>query len=154
MNRNVLNINGKKYTYEDFYAAENLLVDGSLYLRDTSITALPESLSVGGDLDLRGTAITALPEGLSVGGGLYLRGTSITAYRTSEVCFLNLPIWPVRIQADNIKIGCQRHSASEWFDFEDTQIKAMQTRALDWWREHKQIIHDEWQKLKIKGVKQ
>ena len=33
----------------------------------------------GGSLDLRGTNITALPEGLTVGGSLDLRGTNITA---------------------------------------------------------------------------
>ena len=32
----------------------------------------------GGSLDLRGTSITSLPEGLTVGGSLDLRGTSIT----------------------------------------------------------------------------
>ena len=52
---------------------------GSLDLRGTGITALPEGLTVGGWLDLRGTGITALPEGLTVGGSLYLRGTGITA---------------------------------------------------------------------------
>lgn len=31
-----------------------------------------------GSLDLRGTQITALPEGLTVGGSLYLRGAQIT----------------------------------------------------------------------------
>jgi hypothetical protein len=58
---------------------EGLSVGGSLYLRGTGITSLPEDLSVGGILDLRGTGITSLPEGLSVGGSLYLRGTGITS---------------------------------------------------------------------------
>ena len=58
---------------------EGLSVGGYLYLRGTQITALPEGLSVGGYLDLEGTQITALPEGLSVGGSLDLRGTQITA---------------------------------------------------------------------------
>ena len=57
---------------------EGLTVGGSLYLRGTQITALPEGLTVGGYLDLRGTQITALPEGLTVGGYLDLRGTQIT----------------------------------------------------------------------------
>ena len=51
---------------------------GSLYLRGTQITALPDGLTVGGSLDLRGTQITALPDGLTVGGYLYLEGTQIT----------------------------------------------------------------------------
>ena len=47
---------------------------GSLDLRGTGITALPEGLTVGGWLDLRGTGITALPEGLTEGGRQGVRG--------------------------------------------------------------------------------
>ncbi len=59
--------------------------DGSLYLRGTNITSLPEGLTVGGSLDLEGTNITSLPEGLTVGGSLYLRGTNITNKNHFEV---------------------------------------------------------------------
>ena len=58
---------------------EGLTVGGWLDLNGTNITALPEGLTVGGWLDLNGTNITALPEGLTVGGWLYLSGTNITA---------------------------------------------------------------------------
>ena len=51
---------------------------GSLDLRGTGITSLPEGLTVGGSLYLRGTGITSLPEGLTVGCYLDLRGTGIT----------------------------------------------------------------------------
>ena len=51
---------------------------GSLDLRGTGITSLPENLTVGGSLDLRGTGITSLPENLTVGGSLDLEGTGIT----------------------------------------------------------------------------
>ena len=37
---------------------------GSLDLRGTGITSLPDGLTVGGDLDLRDTGITTLPDGL------------------------------------------------------------------------------------------
>ena len=57
---------------------DNLSVGGSLYLEGTAITELPDNLSVGGSLDLRGTAITELPDNLSVGGSLYLEGAAIT----------------------------------------------------------------------------
>ncbi len=69
-----------KNNIEYVIAADGALsVGGSLDLRGTSITALPDGLSVGGSLDLEGTSITALPDGLSVGGSLDLGGTSITA---------------------------------------------------------------------------
>ena len=50
---------------------------GSLYLRGTNITALPDNLTVGGSLYLSGTNITALPDNLTVGGSLDLSGTNI-----------------------------------------------------------------------------
>ena len=59
---------------------DNLTVGGSLDLENcTGITALPDNLTVGGYLDLRGTGITALPDNLTVGGSLYLENcTGIT----------------------------------------------------------------------------
>ena len=56
---------------------DNLTVGGSLYLSGTQITSLPDNLTVGDWLDLRGTQITSLPDNLTVGGWLYLRGTQI-----------------------------------------------------------------------------
>lgn len=47
---------------------------GSLNLRDTDITLLPDSLTIRGTLDLRATAIASLPDGLTVGGDLFLDG--------------------------------------------------------------------------------
>ncbi|MDO6804223.1 hypothetical protein Q4595_17380, partial [Wenyingzhuangia sp. 1_MG-2023] len=57
---------------------DNLSVGGSLYLSDTGITELPDNLSVGGGLYLSDTGVTKLPDNLSVGGDLYLLGTDIT----------------------------------------------------------------------------
>ena len=56
---------------------DNLTVGGYLYLRGSSITALPDNLTVGGNLYLEVTGITTLPDNLTVGGYLYLRGTDI-----------------------------------------------------------------------------
>ena len=59
---------------------DNLTVGDYLDLENcTGITALPDNLTVGGSLDLENcTGITALPDNLTVGGSLYLRGTGIT----------------------------------------------------------------------------
>jgi hypothetical protein len=63
---------------------DNLTVGGSLYLRGTGITSLPDNLTVGGSLYLRGTGITSLPDNLTVGGSLYLRGTGITSHNVPQ----------------------------------------------------------------------
>ena len=44
--------------------------DGSLYLRGSSITSLPDNLTVGGSLYLSGSSITSLPDNLTVDGSL------------------------------------------------------------------------------------
>lgn len=58
---------------------------GSLYLRGTGITKLPDNLTVGGYLDLSGTGITELPDNLTVGGSLDLSGTGITVEERKKV---------------------------------------------------------------------
>ena len=50
---------------------------GSLYLRGTQISSLPDNLTVGGSLYLRNTQISSLPDNLTVGGSLNLRDTLI-----------------------------------------------------------------------------
>ena len=58
---------------------DGLTVGGYLYLEGTPITSLPDGLTVGGSLYLEGTPITSLPDGLTVGGDLWLNGTPITS---------------------------------------------------------------------------
>jgi hypothetical protein len=54
---------------------DNLKVGGYLWLSRTQITSLPDNLTVGGLLDLTGTKITSLPDNLTVGGNLWLEDT-------------------------------------------------------------------------------
>jgi|GEM_PF-6714418 len=59
---------------------ENLLVDGSLSLRNcTHIAELPKGLRVMGTLDATRSSLTTLPEGLYVGGDLFLVGCKAAA---------------------------------------------------------------------------
>ena len=69
---------GKGMDAKAFIEKYGLNIEGSLDLRGTQITALPDNLTVGGSLYLGGTQITALPDNLTVGGSLYLEGTQIT----------------------------------------------------------------------------
>jgi hypothetical protein len=58
---------------------DKIVVDGSLDLRRTQITSLPDNLHVGGSLYLNGTLITSLPDNLHVGGWLGLSKAPITS---------------------------------------------------------------------------
>jgi hypothetical protein len=48
----LINVDGNRISIEQFLASKGLQVQGSLDLRGTDITALPDGLSVGGSLDL------------------------------------------------------------------------------------------------------
>ena len=52
---------------------------GSLYLRGTQITALPDGLTVGGYLDLRGTQITGKKDYKKLKNGMFVDGRYIYA---------------------------------------------------------------------------
>ena len=58
---------------------DNLEVEGNLYLNNTLITSLPDNLKVGRYLNLYNTPIISLPNNLEVGGYLNLRNTPITS---------------------------------------------------------------------------
>jgi hypothetical protein len=72
-------VDGREMTVDEFQAATNLRVNGSLYLVNTGVAALPEGLRVEHSLCLIGTSLTALPDGLHVGWWLDLRCSGITA---------------------------------------------------------------------------
>lgn len=48
--------------------------------------------------------------------------------------------WPIVIAGDQMAIGCQQHSLSEWMNFSDEKIEGMHDEALEWWRKWKPII--------------
>jgi hypothetical protein len=50
---------------------------------------------------------------------------------------LKYPIW---IWGGFIKIGCQKHSKSDWNKFSDAEISAMDKGALEWWNKYKTMI--------------
>ncbi|ROI02912.1 hypothetical protein EGI16_12125, partial [Chryseobacterium sp. G0240] len=78
--------------------------------------------SVGGSLYLKGTQITTLPDNLSVGGSLYLKGTQITTLpdnlkSKAIVKLQNEGKWTVYVENKEIKIGCEKHGVTFWKDF-------------------------------------
>jgi hypothetical protein len=62
----------------------------------------------------------------------------------ADLSILQTNIWTVYIQPNHIRIGCQYHTAVEWFGFYDKRIAAMDSKALGWWKQWKptlQAIH-------------
>jgi len=48
--------------------------------------------------------------------------------------------WPVTYTSSILQIGCQRHTFDEWWAFSDSEIEEMDSKALPWWKEHKEFI--------------
>ena len=76
--------------------------------------------------------ITANLSGVDLHGA-NLEGEVLTK---APVCVLNLK-WPVLITEEYMRIGCQRYIIDEWKNFNDDQIKVMDSEALEFWRKWK-----------------
>lgn len=48
--------------------------------------------------------------------------------------------WELTVYPSVIAIGCERHTVAKWAGFSDAQIGAMDSRALTWWRQWKNVI--------------
>jgi len=59
---------------------------------------------------------------------------------TRTDCVMNCNTWAPHIQRDMIRIGCQYHKTEKWDSFSDDEIVAMDSRALEWWRQWKPVI--------------
>ena len=99
---------------------DNLTVGVNLDLSNTQITSLPDNLTVGGWLDLRGTQITNLPDNLTVGRWLGLSGTQITSLPDNLTVGGNIDLrgTPITNLPDNLTVG-------RWLDLSGTQITSL-----------------------------
>lgn len=48
--------------------------------------------------------------------------------------------WDVHFNHDMMRIGCQEHPIERWREMTDGEIRAMDSGALEWWSEWKEII--------------
>ena len=53
--------------------------------------------------------------------------------------------WLITITEKHIQIGCEVHTADEWFSFDDSRIAKMHFTALDWWRKNKSLLKLTWE---------
>jgi len=120
---------------------DKIVVDGSLDLRRTQITSLPDNLHVGGDLNLVGCKnLTSLPDNLSVEGYLDLYGTPITSLPDNLHVGGNLDLseTPITSLPDNLHVGGNLYlsetpitslgdnlSVGGYLDLEGTQITSL-----------------------------
>ena len=84
--------------------------------------------------------------------GAYLYGADLSGANLDGEILEKNPIqisgttWEIFLTKKNIKIGCEFHSAEEWFCFDDDRIAKMNSKALYWWKIWKPIlklVHEE-----------
>ena len=57
-----------------------------------------------------------------------------------EIKTLLLETWPITYTSEYLHIGCERHQINDWWEFDDTRIKEMDSMALEFWRKWKEYI--------------
>ena len=107
--------------------------------------AAPVLTSVDGRLDIRAN-LTA-PMLTKVGGSLYVYApftapvlTNINGEEITKFSYMLGLRYLVLLTDNYVHIGCQRHTRDKWAAFTDSEIDAMDTDALSFWREHKDSI--------------
>jgi len=96
---------------------------------------------------LTGASLTGadLNEASLTGADLYganLRGVNLwnCAGNGREIRTMQPGRYVVTVCGEVVQIGCKRYSIREWETFDDTTIEQMDEGALDWWRQHKELV--------------
>ena len=95
----------------------------------------------GGSLDLRGCDLTGITLPTTVGGSLYLSGCDLAGITLptsiSGSLYLYKSPWDVNISREKMMIGCKAFAHKKWAEFSDSEISAMEQRALAFWKANK-----------------
>jgi len=79
--------------------------------------------------------------------GADLRGADL---RGANLIIITWMHWTVYITTEHIRIGCQAHSLKAWKGFSDDEISAMDSKALDFWKENKSMIISLCERFEVK----
>ena len=69
--------------------------------------------------------------------GADLRGADL---RGANLVVITWEHWTTYITKGQIRIGCQFHDLDVWKNFTDDEISEMDSRALDFWKQNKDLI--------------
>jgi uncharacterized protein YjbI with pentapeptide repeats len=57
-----------------------------------------------------------------------------------EIKTLEIEKYQLAYTHDRLQIGCENHAISEWFEFDDARISAMDCGALEWWQKWRDVL--------------
>ena len=79
--------------------------------------------------------------------GANLRGADLSY---TDIVIITWAHWTTYITPGHIRIGCQSHSIDEWRSFTDGEIADMDSKALDFWNQNKELIIGLCERFQIK----
>jgi len=84
--------------------------------------------------------------------GADLRGANLSDADLSytDIVIITWAHWTTYITPGHIRIGCQSHSIDEWRSFTDGEIADMDSKALDFWNQNKELIIGLCERFQIK----
>ena len=133
------------------YRNEKTIFEGEY---ESTKHALIDAVSKGAHLqgaylrgaDLRGAYLQgAHLQGADLRGadlrGAYLQGAHLQGEKL-KICpiLMQLERWDVIITHGFMQIGCERHTHTEWNEFNRLTISKMAAGAWNWWKEHKDML--------------
>ena len=90
-----------------------------------------------GDANLRGANLSGANLGGADLGGANLRGA---IGNMTQIKSMQIEQYQIVYTSDRLFIGCKNFSINEWKNFDDSEITKMDSGALEWWKNWKDII--------------
>ena len=102
------------------------------YLRGAYLTGVDLRDANLSDADLGGANLS----------GANLSGADLSGANLSgaNLIIITWMYWTVCVTTGHIRIGCKSYTLKEWKNFTDDRISRMDSRALGFWRENKELI--------------
>jgi hypothetical protein len=78
--------------------------------------------------------------------GADLSGAYLSSENGEKIKIKKIPLqiiglrWDIIVFDSHMKIGCEFHLIKNWVHYDDDRISNMDSYALEWWKEHKQMI--------------
>jgi len=96
--------------------------------------------------DLRGADLTDADLTGAYLRGAYLTGAYLRGADGKKTTIQKTPIqisglrWHIIIFDKDMRIGCEYHSLTDWWSYDDTRIADMDSDALDFWMQNKAML--------------
>ena len=94
------------------------------------------------DADLRGADLRYADLRMANLIGADLRDADLRGADLSEadLIIITWMYWTVYITPGHLRIGCKSYPLKTWEEFSDAEISAMETKALEFWKENRELI--------------